>query len=78
MRNRNGRHVIGRVMLWGEVVECEHGWHAACAYPAHLYVPRVAAVDDPAVEKIAGRSRGLRLPVEYISEDVALEPLAAV
>jgi hypothetical protein len=78
MRNRNGRHVIGRVMLWGEVVECEHGWHAACAYPAHLYVPRVAAVDDPAVEKIAAGLGVYGVPVEYISEDVALEPLAAV
>jgi hypothetical protein len=31
--------IIGRVFLWGRVVECEHGWRAARAYPAQLYVP---------------------------------------
>jgi hypothetical protein len=31
--------VIGRVFLWGSVVECERGWRAARAYPARLYVP---------------------------------------
>jgi hypothetical protein len=32
-------HVIGRVSLWGTVVECERGWRAECAYPASLAVP---------------------------------------
>ena len=32
-------HVIGRVSLWGTVVECEHGWRAERAYPASLVVP---------------------------------------
>jgi hypothetical protein len=31
--------VFGRVSLRGSVVECEHGFRAACAYPAALYVP---------------------------------------
>ena len=31
--------VIGRVALWGTVVECPHGWRASLAYPAQLYVP---------------------------------------
>jgi len=31
--------IIGRVLLWGRVVECEHGWRAARAYPAQLYLP---------------------------------------
>ncbi len=31
--------VIGRVALWGTVVECAHGWRASLAYPAQLYVP---------------------------------------
>jgi hypothetical protein len=31
--------VIGRVALWGTVVECAHGWRASLAYPAELYVP---------------------------------------
>jgi hypothetical protein len=32
------RYVVGRVFLWGRVVECERGWRAELAYPAHLYV----------------------------------------
>lgn len=32
-------HVLGRVMLWGTVIECERGFRASHAYPAHLYVP---------------------------------------
>jgi hypothetical protein len=31
--------VFGRVALWGAVIECEHGWRAARAQPAALYVP---------------------------------------
>lgn len=33
--------VIGRVSLWGEVVEGARGWRASAAYPARLYVPEV-------------------------------------
>jgi hypothetical protein len=32
-------HVVGRVTLWGTVVECERGWRAERAYPASLAVP---------------------------------------
>jgi hypothetical protein len=31
--------VIGRVALWGSVVEGERGWRAAHGYPSRLYVP---------------------------------------
>jgi hypothetical protein len=31
--------VLGRVRLWGTVIECERGWRAERAYPEHLYVP---------------------------------------
>jgi hypothetical protein len=31
---------IGRVSLWGSVVECEHGWRASRAYPECLYLLR--------------------------------------
>jgi hypothetical protein len=30
--------VLGRVLLWGSVVECEQGWRAERAYPAALYL----------------------------------------
>lgn len=38
-RERIVHHVIGRVSLWGTVVECERGWRAERAYPALLAVP---------------------------------------
>ncbi len=31
-----GRHIVGRVALWGNVVEYEHGWRAEYAYPLAL------------------------------------------
>jgi hypothetical protein len=65
-----GRHalhrVIGRVSLWGTVIECERGWRAAYAYPAHLYVP----LGDPAgaaAERIAEELGGYGVPVEIVS-----------
>jgi hypothetical protein len=38
--------VLGTVLLWGSVVECEHGWRASYAYPHHLLL------DDPEVERL--------------------------
>jgi hypothetical protein len=32
-------YAIGRVSLWGLVVECERGWRGSYAYPAALYLP---------------------------------------
>jgi hypothetical protein len=40
------RRAIGRVFLWGAVVECEDGWRAACAYPERLFVPVPAEEDE--------------------------------
>lgn len=34
-------HVLGRVRLWGDVVECERGFRASSAYPGELIVPSV-------------------------------------
>jgi hypothetical protein len=77
LNDHEARYVIGRVMLWGEVVECEQGWRGACAYPAHLYVPRLATDDGPAaVQKRAHALEVYGVPVEQTS-DVALELLAA-
>ena len=39
VRRRDTVHrVIGRVALWGTVVECESGWRASHAYPESLIV----------------------------------------
>ena len=44
-------HVLGRVLLWGDVVECERGYRASSAYPAELLLPTV----------VPGRGRLLRV-----------------
>lgn len=36
--------VIGRVALWGSVVEAQSGWRASHAYPVELFVPLPAVV----------------------------------
>jgi hypothetical protein len=35
------RQAIGRVALWGEVVEGARGWRASRAYPAELWLPQL-------------------------------------
>lgn len=37
--------VLGRVLLWGKVVECERGWRAERAYPERLYVNEPTAAE---------------------------------
>ena len=41
------QYAVGRVSLWGLVIECEQGWRASCAYPAALYLPRRSAARRP-------------------------------
>lgn len=43
--------VIGRVALWGEVLEGDHGWRASRAYPAELIVDPL--VDDAIVNALS-------------------------
>jgi hypothetical protein len=38
------QRVLGRVSLWGTVVECERGFRASRAYPLRLYVPARSAL----------------------------------
>lgn len=35
--------VLGRVALWGTVVECAEGWRGQLAYPVLLFVPEARA-----------------------------------
>jgi hypothetical protein len=43
LRGRDGPgtvgRILGRVALWGTVVEHEHGWRASHAYPVELWLP---------------------------------------
>jgi hypothetical protein len=45
--------VLGRVSLWGDVVECAWGYRASFAYPAQLYVPDRAARNGLTPEEVA-------------------------
>lgn len=69
--------VIGRVSLWGAVIECERGWRASHAYPAQIYVPaprrrRLAlftGMTRPAraVEEVAFGLADYGVPVEIVA-----------
>ncbi len=41
MEYRFEYRVIGRVSLWGDVVEAARGWRASIAYPAELWLPEM-------------------------------------
>jgi hypothetical protein len=69
--------VVGRVSLWGTVIECERGWRATYAYPAHLYVP-VADPAGAAAEYIAEALSGYGVPIEIVSNTRPRELLGAL
>lgn len=62
--------VVGRVALWGTVVECEHGYRASHAYPVELFVPA-----DPArgwkldLRAIVAGLRRYGVPTELLDTD---------
>jgi len=74
-RRRDTIHrVVGRVSLWGTVIECEGGWRSSLGYPAALFVPGVrrrrrrvglAGADSP-VEDIAVGLAAYGVPVELL------------
>jgi hypothetical protein len=71
--------VIGRVSLWGSVVECVDGWRASHAYPERLYVPSLHdAFDDGSDSRtIACELTAYGVPIERL-ECWAYEDVAAV
>lgn len=63
---------IGRVALWGTVVECKGGWRASRAYPQHIYLPVRGQRDDAPArphELVAALS-SYGVPVELIDCDL--------
>jgi hypothetical protein len=62
--------VLGRVSLWGTVVECERGFRASRAYPSRIYVPRD---DQRRAEQLGSEELALHLGVY----GVPVEPLDA-
>jgi len=70
--------VLGRVSLWGRVVECERGWRGSHAYPEHIYVPTTGGDGKPVshVEEIALGLTDYRVPVELVDGDDSYGALA--
>jgi hypothetical protein len=72
---------IGRVALWGEVVECESGYRAQHAYPTHLYVPAFRRSRWPGrradVEDVLFGLAAYGVPVEIVAaaDAAAILPL---
>jgi hypothetical protein len=60
--------VLGRVRLWGKVIECDRGWRAEHAYPERIYIP-TRLTSRRAADKTQAIAAGLR---DY---GVAVSPL---
>lgn len=78
--------VVGRVDLWGRVVEADRGWRGELAYPETLFVPAVRSrilrpgrlpAPRRSVERIAASLAAYGAPVEVLDCD-AYARLAAL
>jgi len=74
----NAERVVGRVALWGDVVESESGWRAQRAYPIELFVPAATTLRgglrrSSYVDEIVLALSAYRVPVEVLAiGDVAV------
>lgn len=75
-RRQGVARVLGRVALWGEVIECERGFRASFAYPVELHVPLDASGDNrrSAADLAEGLAR-YGVPVELLPATVREAPL---
>jgi hypothetical protein len=63
---------IGRVALWGTVIECADGWRASRAYPRRIYLPKRGEPDAPArPHELADALSSYGVPVELIDCELA-------
>jgi hypothetical protein len=61
--------LIGQVALWGRVIEYEHGWRGALAYPKRLYLPRARpSRRGRNAHELALALAGYAVPVEVVEE----------
>jgi hypothetical protein len=60
--------LIGRVALWGRVIECERGWRSEFAYPTRLYLLRAALSRRRGrdAQALAGRLAVYGVPVDVL------------
>jgi hypothetical protein len=61
--------IVGQVVLWGDVVECEHGFRGALAYPRHLYVPLDTLASTRGA--VAAQLAAYGVPVDVLASDFA-------
>lgn len=67
--------VLGRVSLWGTVIECERGFRASHAYPASIYVPLDACGrNGDGCEEVAESLEAYGVPVELLRTRAAAAP----
>ena len=72
---------IGRVALWGDVVECTRGWRASHAYPSHLWLwPPVTSSRrrSERLDVVADELSSYAVPVERVEASAPGELLAAL
>ena len=61
---------IGRVCLWGSVVEGENGWRASHAYPERIFLPRTDRYGRPTdVEAIREGLSHYGVPIQILDDD---------
>jgi hypothetical protein len=70
--------VLGRALLWGEVVECRAGWRASRAYPSRLYLLSEAAHDAGSTLSGARALSAYGVPVELLEASTREEALSAL
>jgi hypothetical protein len=65
---------IGRVFLWGSVVECEKGWRASRAYPERIYLPTGSESGEtlPQLGDLAAALSAYGVPVKLIDGDLSM------
>jgi len=74
------QRAVGRVALWGEVIEGSRGWRAACAYPAEIWIPHADLRRQPVseLEDIALDLADYGVPVHICDGMTAREVIAAL
>jgi hypothetical protein len=70
---------IGRVFLWGSVVEATKGWRAAAAYPERLFLPDAdLSGRQEDVELIREGLADYRVPIEILDHESGSDVATAV
>jgi hypothetical protein len=72
--------VLGRVSLWGTIVECDRGWRASNAYPSEIVVPARSLGGDPIppLEEVALGLGDYGVPVRLVEAGRPKELLDAL